>query len=173
MAILALVEKSVLPLDYAASLVVIISAWLVAHSYDASNWFNRNQTIIVNIERQFLKQSDLHEIHPYFTGPRKAGNMITHVRIQQLLAVGIAILVLLYHFMDRVWPGIKRMYSGSTVCQAFPSLFSLMFSARGFSKTLPYLTAIVSLLVVDYFRRHAIGEEQDLVRRAPGKHELV
>jgi hypothetical protein len=172
MAILALVEKSVLPLDYAASLVVIISAWLVVHSYDASNWFNRNQTILVNIERQFLKQSDLREIHPYFTGPREPGNMIGHVRIQQLLAIGVAVLILLYHFMSRVWPGIERLYSGSSVCQAFRSLLSVMFSAHGFSKTLPYLTAIVSLLVMDYFRQHAVEEEKDLIRRAPGKSEL-
>lgn len=173
MAALALAEKNVLPLDYATSFVIIMSAWLVAHSYVASNWFNRNQAIIVNIERQFLKRSDLQEIHPYFMEHRKAGDMVTHVRIQQMLGIGIAFLILIYHFLNQVLPAIGKAFSGSTFCQAFLSLLSSVCTAHGLSKLLPYVTAITSFILLCNVRRHAIEEEGKLIREAPGKSELL
>jgi len=42
----ALVEKQVIPLDVASALLVLIAAWLTAHLYDASYWYNRNLVII-------------------------------------------------------------------------------------------------------------------------------
>ena len=65
-AVFALVEKKVISLDIAASLIVILCAWVIAHVYDAGYWYNRNLVIIANIERQFLRRSDLHDIHYYF-----------------------------------------------------------------------------------------------------------
>src|SRR5690348_12295057 len=56
-AIFALTEKQVITLDVAASLIILIAAWLIGHLYDASYWYNRNLVIIANIERQFLRQS--------------------------------------------------------------------------------------------------------------------
>jgi hypothetical protein len=35
-AVFALVEKNIIPIDYACSLMVMLSAWLIAHLYDAS-----------------------------------------------------------------------------------------------------------------------------------------
>jgi hypothetical protein len=49
LAAFALVEKKVISLDVACALVVLISAWLVAHTIDANYWFNRNLAIISNI----------------------------------------------------------------------------------------------------------------------------
>ncbi len=95
-----------LPRNPAPEMLVIL-AWLVTHSYDASNWFNRNQAIITNIERQFLKKSDLTEIHPYFGEHRKVGDMLRHVRIQQMLGVAIAVIMLLYHLFTELVPGLE------------------------------------------------------------------
>ncbi len=44
----ALVEKGVIPLDVAVSIVVVIAAWLIAHVIEASYWYNRNLVIIAN-----------------------------------------------------------------------------------------------------------------------------
>lgn len=65
-AVFALVEKKIVSADYACSLMVLLSAWLVAHAIDATAWFNRNLAIIANIERQFLVDNDAKEIHHYF-----------------------------------------------------------------------------------------------------------
>ena len=62
-AVFALVEKQILSLDIATALIILLCIWMLAHVYDASYWYNRNLVIIANIERQFLRDSDLKEIH--------------------------------------------------------------------------------------------------------------
>ncbi|HVV27972.1 MAG TPA: hypothetical protein VHC40_08400 [Rhizomicrobium sp.] len=104
---LSLVEKKIIPIDVGITLIIIVCAWVIAHVYDASYWYNRNLVIIANIERQFLRQSDLHDIHYYFGAHRRVGAMITHLRIQLWLAVGTGGLVLLYHFMATVLPTLS------------------------------------------------------------------
>ena len=59
----SLVEKNVISLDVAATLIIIIAIWVVAHVYDAAYWYNRNLCIVANIERQFLTKKDLKEVH--------------------------------------------------------------------------------------------------------------
>jgi hypothetical protein len=41
-AVFALVEKQIISLDVATSLIVLLCAWVVAHVHDASYWYNRN-----------------------------------------------------------------------------------------------------------------------------------
>jgi hypothetical protein len=103
-AVFALVEKKIISLDIAASLILILCTWVIAHVYDAGYWYNRNLVIIANIERQFLKPSDLHDIHYYFGRHRKTGSLITHLEIQMYLAIGVALLVLAAHFFTEVIP---------------------------------------------------------------------
>src|ERR1700726_3891106 len=43
-ALFALVEKHTLSFDWACSLMLLIAGWVVAHTYDANTWFNRNIT---------------------------------------------------------------------------------------------------------------------------------
>lgn len=47
----SLVEKNVISLDIAVTLIVGLSAWVLAHVYDAAYWYNRNLVIIANIEK--------------------------------------------------------------------------------------------------------------------------
>jgi hypothetical protein len=105
-AVLALVEKAVLPIDVASALIVLIAIWLGCHLEDASYWYNRNLIIIANIERQFLNASDLRDIHYYFGKHRAVGKMIDHLRIQYVFGFGIAFIILFFHFYTRVWPGV-------------------------------------------------------------------
>ena len=106
-ALFALVEKSIVPLDVAISLIVLLCAWLIAHMLDAAYWYNRNLVIIANIERQFLQNSDKHDIQFYFVKHRTDKNkMITHLKIQSSLGIAIAVLVVLFHFATRVWENL-------------------------------------------------------------------
>ena len=65
-AIFALVKKNIISIDLSSSIMVLLSAWLISHLFDAAYWYNRNLTMIENIERQFLLKEDLKNIHYYF-----------------------------------------------------------------------------------------------------------
>src|SRR6185437_4233648 len=112
-AIFALVEKKTISLDIATSLILMLCAWLIAHVYDAGYWYNRNLVIIANIERQFLRQSDLREIHYYFGRHRKTGSLITHLEIQICLAVGVGLLLLVTHLFTVVIPVWQKSKEGT------------------------------------------------------------
>lgn len=152
-AIFALAEKQVITVDIAASLIVLIAAWLIGHLYDAAYWYNRNLVIIANIERQFLAESDLREVHYYFGRHRKKGSMITHLRIQYLLAVGIGSVVLLFHFCTRVVRGIGAPWS------SFEPLRSLPYAVL--------LVAVVAIVLLKVNRGKAYSE---FLQNSPGKH---
>lgn len=107
-AIFSLVKDQVLALDIATSLIIIVCFWQLAHVYDASAWYNRNLVIIANIERQFLKESDLRDIQNYFGVHRKAGKMISHLRYQYYFGWSVLILFLMYHIYQ-VAPKIHQL----------------------------------------------------------------
>jgi hypothetical protein len=86
----SLIEKQIISLDIAVTFIVVIAIWVLAHVYDAAYWYNRNLVMIANIERQFLKPSDLKEIHYYWGKHRDKSSMLTHLRLQRALAIGIA-----------------------------------------------------------------------------------
>jgi hypothetical protein len=121
-AVFALVEKNIIPIDFACSLMILLSAWLIANLYDASYWYNRNLAIIANIERQFLKSADLKEIHYYFGQHRKKSAMFTHLKIQYALGLGIAVLFVCYHFVLRVLPGIHEPIRNFEFTRSLPYL---------------------------------------------------
>jgi hypothetical protein len=151
-AILALTEKQIITLDVAASLIVLIAAWLIGHLYDASYWYNRNLVIIANIERQFLTEFDLRDVHYYFGKHRRKGAMIAHLRIQYALAVGVGLVVLLFHFFTRVAPGLRAPWSG------FEPL-----------RSLPYGLLLVVLLVVRSLKVNREKAYAEFLQNSPGK----
>jgi hypothetical protein len=102
-AVAALVEKQVISLNWAATILILASGWECAHSIDASNWYNRNIAIIGNIERQFLSGDDQKLIHPYF-GKHREPKLLDHLRIQVLFGAAVGVLVLVYHFEIQVLP---------------------------------------------------------------------
>ncbi|WP_288409604.1 hypothetical protein [uncultured Sphingomonas sp.] len=151
-ALLALVEKNVIPLDIAVSLIVILSAWMYAHMLDGSYWYNRNLVIIANIERQFLLQSDLREIQYYFGMHRTDQlRMITYFRIQATLAIAMVSLVGLFHFFVRVWPGLY--HPGGT------------FEPQ---RTLPYLAMVGSIFTCVRLARGRRASYRTFLANSPG-----
>ena len=151
-AVFALVEKHVVPLDIAASLIMMLCGWLYAHLLDASYWYNRNLVMIANIERQFLLISDLRDIHYYFGAHRPGNRMITHLKIQMALGTGIGLLVLLFHFLDRVLPG-------------FGSPIALFEPLRG----LPYVAALAGTVYIYNVKRHRDDSYAEFLENSPGR----
>ncbi len=150
-AIFALVEKKVVSLEVAAALIVMLCGWLYAHLLDASYWYNRNLVMIANIERQFLLVSDLRDIHYYF-GLHRQNKMITHLKIQMALGTGVGLLVVLFHFVERVLPG-------------FCAPNSHFEPQRG----LPYAIAVAAAIYIFRIKNHRDDSYAELIKNSPGK----
>lgn len=144
-------DKNLLSPDYGISLVVLAAAWSVAHAIDASAWFNRNLLIVRNIERQFLIASDATEIHYFFVEKPRTG-ILDHLAIQLTLAGSIWLLALLFHFLTRIVPG-----------------FSLPLADLDPTRALPYLSGLVALFVVMWFKAKVGTHEAKLIQRSPGR----
>lgn len=150
-AIFSLTEKQIISLDLASSIILLLCAWLIAHLYDSSYWYNRNLVIIANIERQFLKKEDLKYIHYYFGKHRPKNRMISHLRIQYSLGVGLGLLILLYHFFVRVLPGINATISDFEI-----------------ARTLPYIITIISFFYLFNVRNEKNRNYDEFVKNSPG-----
>lgn len=151
-AIMALTWKGVLSLDVSSSLILAICGWLFAHTLDAAYWYNRNLVIIANIERQFLNRSDLKEIHYYWGKHRPKNKMITHLRIQFFLGIGIALIIGIHHFSVRVSPG-----------------FSAPFENFQLERSLPYIVALVATILVWKLRRMRQDSYEEFLKNSPGR----
>jgi hypothetical protein len=150
-AIFALVEKDVISLDIATAIMILLSAWLFAHLIDSGYWYNRNLAIIANIERQFLSQGDLRDIHYYFGKHRPRNKMIAHLKIQLVLGIGLSGLVLLYHFSLRVLPGLSAPIAN------FDS-----------ARALPYILTVAAVLYGNHLRRRREADYVEFLTNSPG-----
>ncbi len=150
--IYALVEKNVISIDIAASLGVLIAVWTLCHIFDASYWYNRNLVMIANIERQFLVTSDLKDIHYYFGKHRPKNRMITHLKIQIGLALGVVIVVICFHFSERVYPG-----------------FSAPLANFEFMRLLPYLLLGLGTWFILWIHSQRREDYEEFLRNSPGK----
>jgi hypothetical protein len=151
-AIFALVEKKVISLDIAASIILLLCSWLIAHLLDAAYWYNRNLVIIANIERQFLIRSDLKEIHYYFGAHRPKNKMIEHLKLQLALGLGVGTIVILYHFFDVVLPAIDCKNPEIT-----------------FLNTIPYLLVLAAATYLMKLKRKLVGKYDEFITNSPGK----
>ena len=149
-AVLALIEKKVLPVDLACALLVLICAWVGAHVIDANYWFARNLVIITNIERQFLSANDGKLIHPYFLTHRKP-TVLDHLAVQAWLAVGVFVLVVGWHFCTRVAPGLSAPWS----------------NFEG-ARSLPYIVSTAAALLLVQFRNKQKTSYRKLLKESPG-----
>ncbi len=151
-AIFGLVEKGIVSKDVASGIILLLCAWSIAHIYDAAYWYNRNLVIIANIERQFLKDEDLKEIHWYFSAHRKKNKMISHLEIQFFLSIGLAVIVLLYHFSTSVFPGFRSSWSS--------------FDPQ---KTIPYIVFVISFYFLKKVRKGKNERYKEFIEKSPGK----
>jgi hypothetical protein len=151
-AIFALVEKKIITIDIATSVILLLVTWLIAHLYDASYWYNRNLTMIANIERQFLKKEDLKEIHYYFGKHRPNNKMLTHLKIQFALGFGLGAIVLLYHLMTKVIPN----WTFNISC--FDPILSL-----------PYIILFASIIYLCFLKYNRKESYAEFLMNSPGK----
>ena len=151
-AIFSLTEKQIISLDIASSIILLLCHWLISHLYDSAYWYNRNLAIISNIEKQFLLEGDLKEIHYYFGKHRPDNTMLTHLQIQYTLAVGIGLIVLSYHLIDRVIPGFNSPWSNFDFIRSFP-----------------YLIVIISIFHLVNLKRQRDKSYQEFICNSPGK----
>jgi hypothetical protein len=142
---------AIFSLDIASSIILLLCAWLIAHLYDSSYWYNRNLVIIANIERQFLKKEDLKYIHYYFGKHRPKNRMISHLKIQYALGVGLGLLILLYHFFIRVFPGFNSSFNNFEV-----------------ARLLPYIMTIFSCIYLYKIKNEKDENYDEFVRNSPG-----
>jgi hypothetical protein len=127
-AVMGLVEKKVISLDYASSLLLLVCSWSLGLLIDASYWYNRNLCIVANIERLFLEEKDLQNVHYYFGKHRPNNRMITTMKIQVTLSLSIGIVVICYHFYERVVPGIGLSFSSFDVARSYPYIIAVLSS---------------------------------------------
>lgn len=151
-AAIALAEKGLVPVDLSLTIVLLVITWFGLNVLECSYWYNRNLCIIANIERQFLKQKDLSDIHYYF-GAHRPNKMISHLQNQMFLAIGLSVTVLAYHFYDRVVPGL-----GEPISQF------------DFMRALPYLVAIICGLVLLGTQRQRNIDYKEFLEHSPGIH---
>jgi hypothetical protein len=148
----SLVEKNTISLDVAVTLIVIIAIWVIAHVYDSAYWYNRNLAMIANIERQFLKQTDLTEIHYYWGKHRESSSMIRHLKLQKYLAIGIAALVLAIQFNATMLPLLHSCFAGARL-QNF----------------LPWAVAVFGIWAWHQQHQHSARKYREFLKNSPGK----
>ena len=107
--------------------------------------------IIANIERQFLSGTDLKDIHYYFGKHRAKTAMLTHLKIQYGLGLGIALLFTSYHFAARVLPGIHEP-----------------IGRFEFPRSLPYIFILLSFVLLWWLRSNRIESYKEFLRNSPG-----
>jgi hypothetical protein len=126
----SLVDKGVLSIDWATTLVVVVAVWFVTHTLDASTWFNRNQAMIARIENLFLPDALKNAVGEVVGKPRKQGKAIDHFVIQSALGYAVAVLMLAHHVAVRVMPTWR------------------LGGHPDPSRWLPYLAAVVGLVLI-------------------------
>jgi hypothetical protein len=154
-ALLTFVSDRLISLDVATDLFVLLAIWQIAHTIDAAGWYNRNNHIIQNIERQFLSADDLEEIHPYFQKSRKP-RMIEHLKMQALFGTGLLVIALANHFNERLLPTLDAGKPHFT-----PGM------------VVPYVLATVGVAILMWVRHYYTKQHNKLVQDAPGKHIMT
>lgn len=153
-AFIALAEKGIIPIDIAVAVIVLLALWVIAHVYDSNYWYNRNLVIISNIERQFLKSSDLKDIQYYFGEHRDKNAVQTSLKIQLYIAWGIILVFLLYHFLTRIYDGLFLTWEESTI---------------NWGKLIPYTVTIVFyFILVKWIKSKREKNYLEFLQNSPG-----
>jgi hypothetical protein len=120
---------------------------------DAAWWFNRNLIIVTNIERQFLKEQDLQDVHYYF-GRHREPNLLDHYKIQLWFGVVVTGFVVLYHLFARILPGLWN---------------SRAIEFIDLLRCVPYIALMVCLFVLRKLYIHQQKEYRKLRDQSPGR----
>jgi len=157
-ALFSLVEKGIISVDLAVSFIIVIIFWLFAMIYDSSYWYNRNLVIIANIERQFLSQNDLKEIHYYFGKHRKSNSLLRHLMIQMLFGFMIGIVIIIYHISVRIIIAIENYNMNKTI-----------YMDDLLKMSLPYLLILIGVPFLYNFKKQREKAYEEFIKNSPGK----
>lgn len=147
--LVAVAKNGLLNYDIAISVFLICSFWFLSQIIDSTSWYNRNLVIIANIEKQFLVESDLKNIHVYFAAHREY-EMISHQKIQFYFSIIISFVVVALHFYDRLRP---------LFCSDKCGL--LLF--------LPYIVAFIGMIFLCWFWDSEKKSYNTFKSKSPGK----
>lgn len=150
-AIFALTGNNIISLNYAAALIILISAWFLAHIIDMSFWYNRNLAMIANIERLFLSVKDVKLLYPYFIQHRPKNKMMTYYVIQTWLGIGIAAIVIMLHFFKKIIPVFQCVNNFEV------------------ENILPYIVFVVCIILLLRFKRKRDEDYDQFLKTSPGK----
>ncbi|MEW2919356.1 hypothetical protein AB1A64_19975 [Ruegeria sp. ANG10] len=142
---ISLSEKGELDTEYAVTLILIVAFWQLMHIVDSSYWYNRNLAMIANIERLFLFQSDLRDVHYYFGKHRSKNKMINHLRIQAFLSFAVLLSTAVYYL-------------------------EYLFEAEiAFKQWVPFIVFVLGSIIAlyQYFGRNA--EYKEFIGNSPGQ----
>jgi len=122
--------------------------------HDSNYWYNRNLVIISNIERQFLHQTDLNDIHYYFGKHRNVNSIQTSLKIQLYLVWGIVAAFSIYHFFNRILPVFKLGFN---------------YVAIDWLRCLPYVLGILFyLFVIVWIKKKRQKDYLEMLDNSPG-----
>lgn len=145
------VDTKVLTLDIATSILILVSGLSIAIIIESNYWCNRNLVIIANIERQFLHESDLKDIHHYFGKHRENNAYHAMMTIQIYFNSLLLMIITVYHFFIQVWPNRELSINH------FDPL-----------RCVPYLTLLISFYLLFRFNKKRIKNYNEFKTTSPG-----
>lgn len=171
--LLFLGEKGLIDFNVSVSLVILFSGWFIAHVYDTSHWYNRNLKIISNIERQFLRDNDEKEIHYFFKKDFDEERMITHLRLQLFLGIGILITIVLFYIIRTIELINSELLLINVWKEEFICMRGLFGNIQSFIEIgtvwLPIASLTGVIIGLHRFRQEKLKNYKDLIRESPGK----
>lgn len=150
-AAIALSENGLVPIDVSIAIVIVVLTWFGLNVIECAYWYNRNLCVVANIERQFLIKDDLKAIHYYFGSHRPNNKMISHLENQMFLAIGLAVIVLAYHFYDRVFAGLGEP-----------------MGSLDLARTIPYISAMLCYFYLIRVQNQRSKDYAEFLRESPG-----
>lgn len=153
-AVFSFVEKNIITIDIACSIIILLGFWVIALIYDSNYWYNRNLAIISNIERQFLNHDDQKKIHYYFGEHRKFNSMQTTLKIQKIFSIIIITFFVYFHFIKSILPGFKFAFACDNI---------------KLEKTLPYIALVIGFLIVNWLSKKRKEDYLEFIENSPGE----
>jgi hypothetical protein len=160
LAALVLAQTNLLNLDIGTSIIFLLTFWMYAHVIDANYWYNRNLVIIANIERLFLEKDDLKKVHYYFGKHRSSNSILTDLRIQIYLCIGLFSIITFNHIFNNLTP-LKNF---------FISISHLQFDLESFkiSFLLPYILLAIFIYLLRGLHNKRIKDYKEFLKNSPG-----
>ena len=99
-----------------------------------------------------MSKKDLNEIHYYFGKHRPKNKMISHLKLQAVLGISLGIIMILFHFFERVLPGVNEPISNLDP-----------------KRTIPYIVALSAIYYLLNLKKKNAAKYEEFLENSPGK----